>query len=319
MSFFNYDFDRPVIEDTDIFSIEWMDLQREYYNSNTVYRRFHCTLIQQLNQRTFLDMILKSKASKNEDRFYAVLPQSEYKSDLLTSKHEVGQWNINTITSVKLKLYEIMNTRDKLNLLFWSGNNKSSNVGLILPTFATSTLALDASTDCLTEHRCNFNLYNPFTIKLRQTTIDSRKKKSQESSFQYYLSLKPLEYYTLGSGIHGFLGPDNTTYYSQEKVNPEKIPLYRCHQIIDLNDAHADLEAQLDIVGIPSFKSKFLSWKFDGTPLDCCIFLIGNPVKNKWILDHRRFLLDPDDSDVWVHQRIEDYTTPLSSYRFLSV
>ncbi|ORZ07408.1 hypothetical protein BCR42DRAFT_426211 [Absidia repens] len=257
-------------------------------------------------------MILKSKASKNEDRFYAVMPQSEYKNDLLTSKHLVGQWNISTITSVKLKLYEIMNISDKLNLLFWSGNNKSSNVGLILPTFATSTLALDASTDCLTAHPCNFDLDNPSTIMLHHqtTTDDKKKKKTQEQS---YLNLKPLEYYTLGSMGYSYVHTDDNIYYCDDKVRRDKIPLYTCHQIIDLH-AHMDLEAQVNIVAIPSFEAKFLSRNFDDTPKDCCIFLFGNPVKNKWILDYRRFVFDLELPGAWVHHRIDDYSTGFNIY-----
>ncbi|CAO3601393.1 unnamed protein product [Absidia cylindrospora] len=313
MSFFNYDFDRPVIKNIDITTIEWMDLERDSFHSNTVYIRFHHTLIQQLSQRTFLDKILKSKASKNEDRFYAVLPQSEYNTQLaLSNKHEVSQWNINSIFSVKLKLYEIMNTNDKLNLLFWSGNNKSSNVGLILPTFATSTLSLDASTDYLTGHPCNFDLSNPSTIMLHQNTTTTNGKKKNDPH-PYYLNLKPLTYYTLGSGGYAHIGPDDRTYYCINNVYDPHISFYTSLQIIDRN-VDMDMEHQVTIVAIPSFEAKFCSLNFDGTPLDCCIFLIGNPVKNKWLLDHRRFLLDLDRPDAWVHHHIDDYSDGFNIY-----
>ncbi|ORZ07406.1 hypothetical protein BCR42DRAFT_426208 [Absidia repens] len=258
-------------------------------------------------------MMLKSKASKNEDRFYAVLPQSEYKNALLTSKHQVGQWNISTMASVKLKLYEIMNTRDKLNLLFWSCNYNSSNVGLILPTFATSTLALDASTDYFTTDPYNFDMDNPSTIMLHQTSTDGKKKTSEVGSFQYYIHLKPLEYYTLGSGIYHSIGPDRDAASSSSAVNVDwdKIPLYRRHQIMEPN-AHMGPETQLNIVAIHSFKKS--AFYLGETPDDCFIFLIGNAVKNKWILDNSQYIFNQDIPDPWVKHHIDDYSTGFNIY-----
>ncbi|ORY96088.1 hypothetical protein BCR42DRAFT_457606 [Absidia repens] len=47
----------------------------------------------QLSRQTFLQNILISKASKNEDRFYSILPFSPYQD----RKLEVSHWKINTM------------------------------------------------------------------------------------------------------------------------------------------------------------------------------------------------------------------------------
>ncbi|ORY97070.1 hypothetical protein BCR42DRAFT_457590 [Absidia repens] len=308
ISFFKYDFDRPIIENNKK-SIELMDLEREVGDLHTVYIRFHCTWIQQLNDRTFLDMILKSKASKNEDRFYAVLPLSEYKNTLVTSKQEVGQWNINTTLSVKLKLYEIMNTKDKLNLLFWSGNSESSNVGLILPTFATSTLSSDVDTDDFTAHPCNFDLSNTSTLMLHQTTAGFKR---MNESHQYYINLKPLEYYTATRLGLDFIQRDDAIYYSDKKVLEEKLPLYIRHQIID---PYVDMamEDQVHVIAIPSYSSNYFTAYCDPVE-DSCIFLIGNLSKNKWMFDHRSYLFKRNSPECWIHHYSDDYSAGFNIY-----
>ncbi|ORZ04136.1 hypothetical protein BCR42DRAFT_444346 [Absidia repens] len=75
-----------------------MDSRR--FSSNLVYLHLHHTLICQLNQHTFLEMILNPKPAKM-DRFYSILLLLDYK-DKLVNKNEVGQWHSTTMVSVKL-------------------------------------------------------------------------------------------------------------------------------------------------------------------------------------------------------------------------
>ncbi|ORZ06409.1 hypothetical protein BCR42DRAFT_456391 [Absidia repens] len=204
--FFRFDFTDPsfsAILNTNFFATSQYTYNTRLFSSNPVYLKFYYTLIRQLNEQTFLEMILKSKASKNEDRFYSILPLSEYKSKLL-SKNEVHRWNINTMMSVKLKLFEIMNTRDKLNLLFISGNNSASNKGTVLPTFSSSTISSSTRSNHpyldQVKYPCNFDLYNDATITLHQqqpstTGTDDTETKHDDADL-YYLNLRPKEYYT---------------------------------------------------------------------------------------------------------------------------
>ncbi|CAO3588608.1 unnamed protein product [Absidia cylindrospora] len=180
--FFKFDFEHhPTIQQQHPNVDDIMSWYATNDSSNPVYIYFHQTMTKQLNQQTFLEMMLKSKASKNEDRFYSILPLSEYKSNM----RENMDWDIHTTVAVKLKLYEIMSTKDKLILLFWSGHFGALNKGTLLPTFATSTLPLGFQNGELThcpQAHWNFDLTNPSAL-LYQT-------KSSSS-----LQLKPLQYF----------------------------------------------------------------------------------------------------------------------------
>ncbi|CAO3638586.1 unnamed protein product [Cunninghamella blakesleeana] len=59
-------------------------------------------------QRSHLDMILNSNASRNEDRFNAILSSWNEYSHLIKNKDTISKWNITNMTLVRLKLYEIM-------------------------------------------------------------------------------------------------------------------------------------------------------------------------------------------------------------------
>ncbi|ORY97071.1 hypothetical protein BCR42DRAFT_444754 [Absidia repens] len=209
--FFKFDFEdssfsRPILY-TDYYDHATLGLLRSS-TTKPVYIRFHCTMIRQLAQQTFLEMILLSKASSNEDRFHSILPLTEY-NDKIT---EVRHWNITSLLSVKLKLYEIMNTKDKLLLLFWSGDYKSIH-GCVLPTFATSTLSLEFDIeplqDEITEYS-QFDLNYPSAITLHQTNNikaddedgdeDGEEEEDDDDDLnRYYLRLKLREYYVADS------------------------------------------------------------------------------------------------------------------------
>ncbi|CAO3588637.1 unnamed protein product [Absidia cylindrospora] len=132
--FFNLDFDAKPM-DAPYFADHVVSRTTRSHSTNPVYIRFHYTMARHLSQQTFLEMMLGSKASRNEDRFYSVLPLSNYHE----KKIEVSHWNIHSMLSVKLKLYDIMNNKDKVFLLFWStGLDVLRNN--VLPTFATTTL-----------------------------------------------------------------------------------------------------------------------------------------------------------------------------------
>ncbi|CAO3651972.1 unnamed protein product [Cunninghamella blakesleeana] len=98
--------------------------------------KFIYFLKSRFTQRNYIDMIVKSNASKNEDRFYAILP-SWNKYQYLT--RDISNWNTTNMLSVKLKLYEILNDDDgnlwnKARLLYYCSNYA---VNPILPSFAT--------------------------------------------------------------------------------------------------------------------------------------------------------------------------------------
>ncbi|CAO3593797.1 unnamed protein product [Absidia cylindrospora] len=125
-------------------------------------------------------MMLDSKASKTEDRFYAILPHTKYKDKI----NQVAHWELNTLLSVKLKLFEIMDTKDKLTLLFLGQIYGQT----ILPTFATPTIPSDRMKQHILEYPLNFDLTKP-TITLHVHAHHSR--------LFYYIQLIPQKYSVL--------------------------------------------------------------------------------------------------------------------------
>ncbi|CAO3652466.1 unnamed protein product [Cunninghamella blakesleeana] len=128
-SFFSYSFtDQHNSKISNINDDPMIDYE-EVDNNN----KFISFLESKFIQRSHINMMVGSNASRNEDRFYAILPSwSEYKS-LIHDKNT----NITDMQSVKLKLYEILNDDDlweKARLLVTSSICESKPV---FPTFAT--------------------------------------------------------------------------------------------------------------------------------------------------------------------------------------
>ncbi|CAO3651517.1 unnamed protein product [Cunninghamella blakesleeana] len=90
-----------------------------------------------LTKRSHVDMMIKSMASKDEDRFYAILPSWNKYNHLIKNRNTISNWKITGLLSAKLKLYEILHSDDlwnKARLLYYC----SISVGKpILPSFAT--------------------------------------------------------------------------------------------------------------------------------------------------------------------------------------
>jgi hypothetical protein len=121
----------------------------------------------------------------------------EYKN-LISSKAVVDSWKIDTLVSVKLKLFEVMNTKDKLNLLFSSGSYYAFYIGEAFPTFANPSINWNVTTEHFTldgkdinHAHCNFDLTSPSTLTLHYHPSDYHPNLSDLP----YLNLKPKEFY----------------------------------------------------------------------------------------------------------------------------
>ncbi|CAO3637663.1 unnamed protein product [Cunninghamella blakesleeana] len=108
------------------------------YNKRLTYKdvndakTFHQFIKSRFMQRSHLEMILNSNATRNEDRFHAILPSWNEYHHLIINRNTIPEWNITDMTSVRLKLYSIMNLWDKATLLYAC----SGNTDIILPSFA---------------------------------------------------------------------------------------------------------------------------------------------------------------------------------------
>ncbi|ORY97073.1 hypothetical protein BCR42DRAFT_430495 [Absidia repens] len=277
---------------------------------NSIYKRFHYTLNHQLSKQTFLEMILSSKTSRNEDRFYSILPISEYAKE----KAQVSRWKINSMVSVKLKLYEVMSTKDRLALFFWSANNNAVKKG-VLPTFATSTLPLAFKTELLinimTTISSNFDLGDPFSIMLLKDTNhseisndanDSDSDSDDDDSNRYYLRLKPKEYYVV-----------NDDDYSEASIDllKESIPL--CKRL-GIHDAST---ATLKIVSIPAFQKDGFDRVVSEYKLHLYfLILVGCFVKNKWIISCKHYQNYPHtESYLRWYKDDGEYKKPVKAFK----
>ncbi|CAO3588671.1 unnamed protein product [Absidia cylindrospora] len=292
LTFFKFDFDGSFFSDGMIRHPYYADREAtdytRYQSTNPIYIRFHYTMVRQLKQQTFLDMMLSSKASRNEDRFYSILPLSDYHG----KKAEVSHWHIQSMVSVKLKLFEMMNTKDKLVLLCWSTHKRTIANG-ILPTFATTTLFPEFETKhlfhVLSNGYCNFDLNDEAsTVMLHYHSEDDDDKDSN----RYYLRLKPKEYYV----VKNYAGLESRTKL-----------LDRCAPLCErLGIKHAS-----DIVVIPACQwtaldrllesqydySKYADSEDDSSDVDSSedgasqddykpyyLFLVGSFAQHKWVI-----------------------------------
>jgi hypothetical protein len=251
--------------------------------SKAIYQQFRKTMLLQLNQQSFLEMMLKSRATRNEDRFHAIFPLSKYKM-IIKSKDVVTNWNIHSLMEVKLKLFEVMDTKDKLNLLFLS-TTTSHGIILALPTFTTSRLdwadnreikATTTATTTTLDHEtypCNFNLNHSDSIVLISIPM-------KDDRTQHRLHIKPHEYYICQQ-------PDVASKTAEKMKN-------LCHDLeLDPNECQ--------VVCIPSYGDSNVDALRHTS--DFCIkqlFLIGSFTEKKWMMANSFiFTLAEVDHPTW--------------------
>ncbi|CAO3601392.1 unnamed protein product [Absidia cylindrospora] len=255
--------------------------------SSTVFESFHETVQNQLNHQSFLEKMLKSKASRNEDRMHAILPTSEYKHKLV-NKNQVGHWKITDLISVKLQLYDWTTTKDKWQLLFLS--TFTDHVSGTLPTFATSNIVWPGPDKYPSliedgQYKCNFDLTRDDSIQL--TAIGTK---------QYKLTIKPKEYY------------QHPHYQSSFLSGHEQKDEAMLRRLVQLNPTD-DLP---DMICIPNFTGHFIH----ESVLTRSIYLIGCMAKNKWILKFECDLkqLPMADLHTWKHHACDVTNTLVDGF-----
>ncbi|ORZ06408.1 hypothetical protein BCR42DRAFT_159313 [Absidia repens] len=222
---------------------------------------FHRMMINQLNPQTFIEMILKPRKprfSEHDDRFQVLLPLSKYKH----YANQAASWKIDTRESIQFKLYEIMDTEDKLTLLFLIGNTFHPKRFESSPTFAIPEIDW---TDVRPEdfvfkkknEPLNFDLTNPSTAIIHERL--------------YCLCITPREYYAL----HPTQVIPRAFLDSAEKTG-------------EFSKAQLELDSlghcRLDLVSIASFYTRDCM-KSRSMRFFCHrIYLIGSFVDNRWVL-----------------------------------
>ncbi|CAO3593552.1 unnamed protein product [Absidia cylindrospora] len=234
--------------------------------SEPVYITFHQHMIQRLVKPSFLEMMLVSKAKRNEDRFYAVFPLFDaYKHKLqlvMEDRH------IDTMVSVKLTLFDVMTTNDKLTLLFLTADVYCLPENRLLPTFATVAIQAKRS---LEQHRaldddmapCNFDVTDQSTILLQKTNL------IKDDKPLFYLHVKPIGYYATTEPTCV------DTYRTKVLQHPLLRKLFSMETLV------------VDLVWIPIFGKHAMDKVVrdeDGSYLSDLMLLVGSFVENKWVL-----------------------------------
>ncbi|CAO3601311.1 unnamed protein product [Absidia cylindrospora] len=248
-SFFKFEFTNPTFSS----DIENSRRQASIFNGRRGYDiSFHNMIFKQVNAQEFLEMMLKSKASKNEDRFYAILPLSKYKDKV----SQVDQWNISTLISVKLKLFEIMDAKDKWTLLFLAANKNASNTYQVLPTFCASNIDWNDLANYVQGNAFKYDMNSESsTITFHHTN----------NLHLYYIRLTIMEYYV-------YDGPDDLYKYPKAKKT-----LY--------NHLQVDKDSLLEMVLLHPHDGKARSPLYmEEDCYDYGISLVGSFVENKWTL-----------------------------------
>ncbi|ORZ06270.1 hypothetical protein BCR42DRAFT_427404 [Absidia repens] len=288
VSFFEFDFGEPpsLPSDDNTTTAASLDAAHRHGPINdqqptVLYQHLQNTMDQQLKQQTFFEMMLKSRASKNEDRFYAILPLSEY-DDRLGNKDVVDHWHITTMISVKLQLLDWMTPRDKLVLLFLSADHRSLMEGRILPTFATANIYWPPAADQYPTLEEEDEQYSNFDLTSAATMTLHKPLAHQDGLLGLYkLVLKPKEYY---------LCVDKDLKWGAQLSLGKDTALCKQLSLIDFMDT-------LDVVCIPNVREAVMKAHHDDNNNDdddehhhhgglrpFYIFLVGSFTKNIWVL-----------------------------------
>ncbi|CAO3601448.1 unnamed protein product [Absidia cylindrospora] len=185
------------------------------------------------------------------------------------------------MTSVKLKLFEIMDTRDKCTLLFLCGNYFATFPDETLPTFATSTINWLYNVGYLAPCALNFDIMpDASTITLHRTS---------DSQQLYYLHLTPMYYYM------------KQKPYEEQDVSQLKQLTGTLHNYLQLDDKRS---LTIDIVRVPYYRDEIKKYKMQRRPKQLSdhlknteINLVGSFVENKWILGFKTPDFDPSEWD----------------------
>ncbi|CAO3653395.1 unnamed protein product [Cunninghamella echinulata] len=175
-------------------------------------------------QQDHLNMLLNSNATRNEDRFNAILSSWKKYSYLIKNKNTISNWNITDMISVRLKLYELMDDLwDKARLLYACSH---FDIGLpILPSYASQCngdyLYLNEKDNAHIAYETYLAYILSFCYKMygnydsARQLLDNTKKEFESiytdniltiqlNPHYYYLSIKSIKYFIIEMEDHIF-------------------------------------------------------------------------------------------------------------------
>ncbi|CAO3588406.1 unnamed protein product [Absidia cylindrospora] len=230
-------------------------------------RKFMGSMRRRLTKRSVLEMMLQTKASKCEDRFHSIIPLAAKYKHHIKDRNSIASLGISNMLSVRLKLMEWMDTKDRLNLLFCTRQSMSSPAPF-LPTFASHFKTIKAGlTSLLTRHpsHCNFDLTanDDQGVRLKRGPLET-------------LWLSPRVYYTPCTR-HA----QRRRHFYQE-MGGKELPLWQALGLDPTKDG-------LDAVSIPLFLDHMHHHNDDDDTalsnlLKSDLQLVGSWEKNIWLM-----------------------------------
>ncbi|CAO3615620.1 unnamed protein product [Cunninghamella echinulata] len=238
-------------------------------------------------------MLLNSNASRNEDRFNAILPSWNEYNHLIKDKNTVSKWHITNMISVRLKLFAIMdNLWDKARLLHACSTHAFKT--LILPTFASyyseSGMYLYERHNLELAYERYFHNLSNYILKKNNNNNNNKDDKDNEE----YIKLKNI-----------YTGPpsllSSTGSPSMYKSNLNNIQL-KCHYLSIwpnsyfiikkknkfnqefLSTYSLKMDNSLKYIFIPFFTHSLSDYSHVPPLNGSGIYILGNTKKNKWII-----------------------------------
>ncbi|CAO3588419.1 unnamed protein product [Absidia cylindrospora] len=121
---------------------------------------FDTNMRRRLTKRSLLEMMLQTKASKVEDRFHAIIPLATKYRRYIKNRDSISNLGVTDMLSVRLKLMEWIDVKDRLVLLF-SEHRPTSSAFPFMPTYATRFNVIQPDlTKLFTDYKsqCNFDI-----------------------------------------------------------------------------------------------------------------------------------------------------------------
>ncbi|CAO3637659.1 unnamed protein product [Cunninghamella blakesleeana] len=290
ISFFNYD-----LHQQPFFSYHFNDDDDDDDEKNEILscenvnnaKTFHQFLKTRFMQRSHLEMILSSNATRNEDRFNAILPSWNKYKHLIKN---VSEWDTTDMTSVRLKLYEIMNDDDlweKAKLLHACSDDCPE---IIIPSFANHNnvkklMIIEKYDDDHVDYKeFERNILDSITysktqeeVALLQQCMNEYKSKSKSLWIENLISIQFNQYRCFLSVKANSYFIKNEEFYDHDRNNYIKNKL-------SLDDGHDEIQE----VFLPFFTFALPDYVDSPHIYTKCsnVYLVGNRDKNRWILSY---------------------------------
>ncbi|CAO3645251.1 unnamed protein product [Cunninghamella echinulata] len=236
--------------------------------------------------RIHLNMILNSNATKPIDRLNAILPSWNEYYDSIEDKSAISKWDINNMTPVRLKLYEIMNLWDKAELLHACS---STFTPTILPSFASHyegrNLQLKEKNDIDSAYKIYLEMLSRYEKSINMKTEETR---STEDCIKIDI-IKSGPVYTENLTS---IQLERYHHYHFLSVKSNAYFIYKFDSILYQElfpGSILDNDDDFVYVFIPFFT--FTASKYSNIPpiYGSGIRLLGNFEKNRWILHYEFF------------------------------